>query len=67
MCSARITYSQRHDAKPEQERNVLAAVYKLCLETSHARERGRLPDECGLDDVKGRSKSDFHASDYSTR
>lgn len=36
--SARITYSQRHDAKTVKESNVLAAVYKLCLARSRARK-----------------------------
>jgi hypothetical protein len=52
MSSARITYSQRQDAKPELERNVLAAVYKLCLERSHVRKRGRLLDKIGHDEAK---------------
>jgi hypothetical protein len=48
MSSARITYSQRRDAKPERERNMLAAVYKLCLERSYARKeatRSGSPDD----------------------
>jgi hypothetical protein len=53
MRSARITYSQRQDAKPELERNVLAAVYKLCLERSHVRKRGRLLHKSGHDEAKG--------------
>jgi hypothetical protein len=52
MSSPRITYASRRDAKPEQERSVLASVYKLCLEKSHVRERGRLLDNGGPDDAR---------------
>ena len=50
MSSARITYSPRHDARPDQERNVLAAVYKLCL-SSHAKEAApkNRPDDARKD------------------
>jgi hypothetical protein len=47
MRSTHITYSQRHDARPDQERNVLAAVYKLCLSSRAKKEAsfGSRPDD----------------------
>ena len=54
MSSARITYSQRHDAKTVKESNVLAAVYKLCLERSRARKEAapeNRPDDAKESDV----------------
>jgi len=61
MSSTRITYSQCPDAKPEQERSVLAAVYKLCLERSHVRERGRLLDKsCPHDAILRNTKGGSH-------
>ncbi len=65
MSSARITYSPRPDATAKGEVPALANVYRLILDS--AKQKGRFPDKNGPEDVKGRSKNDFHASDYSTR
>ena len=54
MTEPRIAYLPHADATPTGELNALAAVYKLCLETSHARKRGRLPDKSGPDDARER-------------
>ena len=49
MSSARIAYSQHPEVTAEAELSALAAVYKLCLERSHAK-RGRLLDKSGPGD-----------------
>jgi hypothetical protein len=59
MNSYQIVYAPRSDATPNAEISALAMVYRLIADS--AKTRGRLTDECGPDDVKGGSESDFHA------
>jgi hypothetical protein len=42
MSSTRIAYSQRPDVTPETEVSVLAAIYKLAI-NSHARKEATRP------------------------
>jgi len=60
-----ITYAPRPDTTPQTELNALAACYRFILDS--AQNRGRFLDKSGPDDVKGRSRNDFHASNDSTR
>ena len=55
MSEPRITYTARPDITPEVESSALAAVYKLCLEKSHANKRGRLLDKSGPNNPERRS------------
>jgi hypothetical protein len=50
-----VTYAPRADVSPGAEISALAAVYKLCLNSSHAKKRGRLLDKGGPDDPERRS------------
>jgi hypothetical protein len=42
-----ITYVQHSNTAPQSELSALAAVYRIVLT---AKQKGRLPDECGPDD-----------------
>lgn len=50
--SPQIAYAQRPDARPEAELSVLVAIYKLCLERSYVREKGRFLDKSGPEDAR---------------
>jgi hypothetical protein len=51
MSSARIAYSQHPEVTAEAEVSVLATVYTLCLERSHAKKGATRPGS--PDDAKG--------------
>ena len=65
MPNPTVSYTPHADTSPQSELNALAACYRFILDS--AQKRGRLLDKSGPDDVKGRSKNDFHASNDSTR
>jgi hypothetical protein len=60
LISSRISYTPHADTTPAAELNALVAIYKLVVD--HANREGRIPDEGGPKDVKGRSENDFHAN-----
>jgi hypothetical protein len=62
MNSARITYSQRHDAKPEQERDVLANIYSFVLKCANKNAPGVTSTKG--DDAKG-SRHEVRANEAS--
>jgi hypothetical protein len=57
VSSSRITYAPRPDATPEAELPVLAAVYKICLE-SHAKKNAAGMTSTNGDDAMKGSKND---------
>jgi hypothetical protein len=60
MSSPRITYAPRDDTLTAVEVAALSNIYHFIL-------RKKAAPASDPDDVKGRSKNDFHASNNSTR
>ena len=61
MSEPRIIYTPcGPDATAEAEVAALSNVYRFIFDC-HAKKIGRILDESGPEDVKGRSESDFHA------
>jgi hypothetical protein len=59
MSNSRIVYRARDDATTEAEMSVLVAIYKLCLERSHAKKEATRPGS--PDDAKERFENDSSA------